>query len=255
MPQPTSGEPVNVMSAMSGSSTMALPTEPPLPVTTLRCPLGRPHSSRSSSAKAMAESGVCDAGFSTTGQPAAIAGASLCATRLSGKLNGLIAPTMPIGTRSVKPILPVPTSDASSGTTSPASRRASTDANVKVDTARWASTRAVLIGLAASSAMMRANCSVRSASRCAARSRISARSHGASVCSRRASFASATARVDLVGAARGHAVDLVAVERRPHDDLVAGARCIDALVADRECAHGRFAFRGGKRVSPPKDGW
>ena len=137
MPQPTSGEPVNVMSAMSGSSTMALPTEPPLPVTTLRCPLGSPHSSSSSSASAIAESGVCDAGFSTTGQPAAIAGASLCATRLSGKLNGLIAPTTPIGTRSVKPILPSPTSDASSGTISPASRRASTAANVNVDTARW----------------------------------------------------------------------------------------------------------------------
>ena len=70
---------------------------PPLPVTTLRCPAGSPHSSSSSSASAIADSGVCDAGFSTTGHPAAIAGATLWATRLSGKLNGLIAPTTPIG--------------------------------------------------------------------------------------------------------------------------------------------------------------
>ena len=36
IPQPTSGEPVNVMSAMSGSSTSALPTVDPLPVTTFK---------------------------------------------------------------------------------------------------------------------------------------------------------------------------------------------------------------------------
>ena len=40
-----------------------------------------------------------------------MAGASLWATRLSGKLNGLIAPTTPIGTRSVKPSLPSPGDD------------------------------------------------------------------------------------------------------------------------------------------------
>ena len=109
----------------------------------------------------MADNGVCDAGLSTTGHPAAIAGASLCATRLSGKLNGLMAPTTPIGSRRVKPSFPSPTSEASSGTISPLRRRASLAAKVKVDTARAASTRAVLIGLAASSAMMRAKDSVR----------------------------------------------------------------------------------------------
>ena len=36
MPQPTSGEPVKVMSATSGWSTIALPTVPPPPVTTCR---------------------------------------------------------------------------------------------------------------------------------------------------------------------------------------------------------------------------
>ena len=87
--------------------------------------------------------GVWLAGLSTTGQPAAIAGASLWATRLSGKLNGLIAPTTPIGTRSVKPILPSPLAVASSGTMSPASVRASAAAKRNVSTARSASARAV----------------------------------------------------------------------------------------------------------------
>ena len=87
-----------------------VPTVPPLPVTTFSRPGGSPHSSSSSSASAIAESGVCDAGFRTTGQPAAIAGAILWATRFSGKLNGLIAPTTPIGTRRVKPSFPAPAS-------------------------------------------------------------------------------------------------------------------------------------------------
>ena len=122
----------------------------------------------SSSARAMAESGVWLAGFSTTGQPAAMAGATLWATRLSGKLNGVMAPTTPIGTRRVKPSLPSPGCDASSGTISPASVRASAAANGNVLTARSASTRAVLIGLAASAAIVRANSSVRSARSAAA---------------------------------------------------------------------------------------
>ena len=49
----------------------------------------------------MALNGVWPAGLRTTGSPAAMAGASLCATRFRGKLNGLIAPTTPIGTRIV----------------------------------------------------------------------------------------------------------------------------------------------------------
>ena len=75
-----------------------------------------------------------------------------------------MAPTTPIGTRSVKPSLPSPASSASSGTTSPASVRASAAANWNVPTARSASTRAVLIGLAASRAMIVANSSRRSPS-------------------------------------------------------------------------------------------
>ena len=238
------------MSAMSGSSTMALPTVPPPPVTTLRWPAGRPHSSSSSSASAIADNGVCEAGLSTTGHPAAIAGASLCATRFNGKLNGLMAPTTPTGTRRVKPSLPSPTSAASSGTISPASRRASVAANVNVDTARLASTRAVLIGLAASSAMMRANSSVRSPSSRAARSRISARFHGGSGPARCTATAFATARVHLVAAARRDAFDLVTVVGRAHDDLVARGGGADPVVADGKGPHGSQPFV----VSPSQDG-
>ena len=142
----------------------------------------------------MAENGVWLAGLRTTGQPAAMAGASLWATRLSGKLNGLIAPTTPIGTRRVKPSLPSPGAPASSGIISPASFLASAAANWNVPTARSASTLAVLIGLAASTAMMRANSSRRAASWAAARSRISARFHSGRGPASCAALAVATAR-------------------------------------------------------------
>src|SRR5207245_315710 len=82
-------------------------------------PGGSP-ASVSSSASRSAESGVWLAGFSTTGQPAASAGAILCATRLHGKLNGEIAPTTPIGRRIVKPSLPSPACAPSIGTIVPA---------------------------------------------------------------------------------------------------------------------------------------
>src|SRR6185295_8294382 len=111
------------------------------PETTFSQPGGSPASS-SSEARNSADSGVVDAGLSTTGQPAARAGATLCATRLSGKLNGEIAPTIPIGSRIVSASFPAPAADASIGITSPASLRASTAAKVNVDAARWASTRA-----------------------------------------------------------------------------------------------------------------
>ena len=129
MPQPTSDEPVNVIALTRSSSTSTSPISLAGPTRTLSQPAGRPASS-SSSASVSAESGVWPAGLSTTAQPAASAGAILCATRLSGKLNGLIAPTTPIGSRSVNASLPSPAWAASMGTTSPASLRASTAANV-----------------------------------------------------------------------------------------------------------------------------
>ena len=50
-----------------------------------------------------AASGVHVAGLSTSVLPAAMAGATLWATRFSGKLNGLIAAITPTGRRSQKP--------------------------------------------------------------------------------------------------------------------------------------------------------
>ena len=47
------------------------------------------------SPSANAVNGVCGAGFRIIGQPAAMAGATLCATRFKGKLKGVIASTGP----------------------------------------------------------------------------------------------------------------------------------------------------------------
>ena len=58
------------------------------------------------SATASIVSGSLDGGLSTIGQPAAMAGAILCAARLSGKLNGLMPATGPIGKRRVMPDRP-----------------------------------------------------------------------------------------------------------------------------------------------------
>ena len=51
-------------------------------------------------------SGSFDGGLSTMLQPAAIAGATLCAARLSGKLNGLMPATGPIGIAAHDPVAP-----------------------------------------------------------------------------------------------------------------------------------------------------
>src|SRR5262245_6709747 len=177
MSHPTGALPVNEIIATSGWSTRARPTTEPLPLTRQSDPGGSPASSRIP-ARARAESGVASAGFSTTGQPAAIAGASLWATRFSGKLNGLIAPITPTGSRRVRASLPTPAVLASIGTTSPASRLAATAANVKVSTARAASPRAWRMGFPDSAAIVRASGSARSAISRAARSSTAARSAG-----------------------------------------------------------------------------
>ena len=173
--QPTPAEPVNVMSATRSSSTRTSPISLAGPQTTLSQPDGRPASS-SSSARSSADSGVCDAGLRTTAQPAASAGATLWATRLNGKLNGEIAPMTPIGMRSVSASFPEPAGEASIGTMSPASFRASTAAIVNVDCARKASMRAAFIGFPASAEIVRAISSLRSSTSRAVRSRMAARS-------------------------------------------------------------------------------
>ena len=50
-----------------------------------------------STASASAENGVCEAGFSTTVQPAASAGPTLRVIIAIGKFHGVMRPTTPIG--------------------------------------------------------------------------------------------------------------------------------------------------------------
>src|SRR3989442_10647735 len=94
--RPTSVEPVNEILSTSGWRTRAAPAVDPPPGTTLKAPAGKP-ASRVSSAKASAVSGVSEAGLSTTVQPAAKAGANFQLAMLSGKFQGTMAPTTPIG--------------------------------------------------------------------------------------------------------------------------------------------------------------
>ncbi len=72
--RPTAVEPVNATLSTPGWSTSAAPVSPS-PVSTFRVPSGKPASSASSPRRS-AVSGVCSAGLSTIGQPAASAGAT-----------------------------------------------------------------------------------------------------------------------------------------------------------------------------------
>ena len=81
--------------------TLSLPVNsPPMatasPVTTLNTPAGMP-ARCASSAMASAEKGVCGAGLTTMGQPAASAGPALRVIIAAGKFHGVIAATTPIG--------------------------------------------------------------------------------------------------------------------------------------------------------------
>ena len=96
---PTAVEPVKVILSMPGCATIALPVSPK-PVSTLRMPLGRPTSSRMP-ASATAVSGVCSAGFRMTALPIASAGAIFIAAIISGKFQGMMAPTTPTASRRV----------------------------------------------------------------------------------------------------------------------------------------------------------
>src|SRR5215210_7061848 len=114
-PWPTSREPVKLTIATPGWMGSAGATSS-VQVTTVSHPGGRPASSNSD-ASARAVSGVAGDGLRTTGQPTATAGATLWHTRFSGKLNGVMAPTTPTGTRRTKPTLPSPAALASRGRT------------------------------------------------------------------------------------------------------------------------------------------
>ena len=97
---PVGVDPVSAILRMSGCSTMASPVAGPR--TTLITPSGRPPSI-SASMQARVARGVVLAGFNTTVLPAAMAGATLFAARVSGKFHGTMAPQTPIGMRTTSP--------------------------------------------------------------------------------------------------------------------------------------------------------
>ena len=123
-------------------------------------------------------SGVFAAGFTTIVFPVARQGATLCATRFRGKLNGVIALITPIGKRRENPVCPAPAGIASSGSTSPAplQRRASSAAVANVQTARATSPSASVIGFPLSATIISANSSRRISIACAMRASSDARS-------------------------------------------------------------------------------
>ncbi len=179
MCSPTSWLPVKVTLRTAGLDTSASPIALPEPVTHWMASAGRPASS-SISVSLSADSGVSLAGFMTTALPPAIAGPTLCATRLSGKLKGEMATTMPTGTRTVKPNFISLPGAASSGIVSPKSRFASSADQVMVWTHRSTSSRPSLMTLPSSLVIVSPRSCLRSFNRTTARIRISYRSNALS---------------------------------------------------------------------------
>src|SRR5712664_2283399 len=93
---PVSVDPVNDSLRTVGLLVSSAPISVADPVITLKTPFGTPARS-ASSASASAENGVCEAGFNTTEQPAAIAGSALRVIIASGKFQGVMHATTPIG--------------------------------------------------------------------------------------------------------------------------------------------------------------
>src|SRR5882757_2026816 len=97
--RPTSVEPVKETFLTSGWETSAAPTSPS-PVRTLTTPGGTPASSQIAATRSIVI-GVCSAGFTTTVQPAASAGASLKQPVMIGKFQGRTRAATPTGSRAV----------------------------------------------------------------------------------------------------------------------------------------------------------
>lgn len=96
---PTGVDPVKLILRIPGFKVNSNPTSAACSrgqVTTLNTPGGTPARS-ASSAKANADKGVSSAGLTTTGQPAASAGAALRVIIALGKFHGVISPATPTG--------------------------------------------------------------------------------------------------------------------------------------------------------------
>src|SRR2546422_5243207 len=117
---PTSVDPVKAIFRTAGWSRNTWPiTLLLLPVTTLNTPAGSPASAQMV-ARASAVSGVALAGFRTTAQPAARAGAILRVTIVAGEIHGVIAATTPNGCRITPSPLPGTGGGANFPSTQPA---------------------------------------------------------------------------------------------------------------------------------------
>ena len=112
--QPTLAEPVKLISLMRSSFSASHAVSASASVKMASASSGQP-AFKMTSPSAKAVNGVCGAGFTITGQPAAMAGATLCATRFNGKLNGVIARTGPMPNRCTRPQRPSLPSVKSSG--------------------------------------------------------------------------------------------------------------------------------------------
>ena len=170
---PAAALPVNATALTSGAATKAVPSTAP-PWRTCRAASGIPASKRIRTNKVVAP-GACGGDFTIVVLPAANEAATLCASRLTGALNGVIARTTPTGKRIVIALEPWPLGQPSVGRTSPAIRRASAAAICIVSAARVTSCVVSLIGLPSSVVSRRASSSRRSSRSDAARSNISAR--------------------------------------------------------------------------------
>src|SRR2546425_12069001 len=103
---PTAVDPVKAIFRTAGWSRNTWPiTLLLLPVTTLNTPAGSPASAQMV-ARASAVSGVALAGFRTTAQPAARAGAILRVTIVAGEFHGGVAPPPPNRCRTPPPPSP-----------------------------------------------------------------------------------------------------------------------------------------------------
>ena len=98
---PVRCEPVNATLSTSGCEASAAPAVSPSPGTTFTTPGGMPASWHSSASRS-GVSGASSAGFSTTVQPVANAGPIFQIVAVSGPFHGMIAPTTPTGSFSVK---------------------------------------------------------------------------------------------------------------------------------------------------------
>src|SRR5439155_21180789 len=134
---PVSVDPVNESLRTVGLLVSSAPISDAAPVMTLNTPFGTPARSASSTS-ASAENGVCEAGFNTTVQPAAIAGPALRVIMASGKFHGVMHATTPIGSL----VTTMRLSGWCGGIVSPYTRLASSPNHSRKDAAYTTSPRA-----------------------------------------------------------------------------------------------------------------